>query len=140
MSKPRVLIDTNILLSGLIWNGNEAKLLEMAASGDIHLLIPGFVIEEARRVLQNKFPKHQHLLDKALGLLDYETLSHPTKASLDSALFVLRNPDDAVVLASILDVRPDYAVTGDEDLLTTDVKAIFPICKCAEFLKKLDGL
>jgi predicted nucleic acid-binding protein len=44
MNTPRVLIDTNILLSGLIWNGNESHLLEMSVDGEICLLIPEFVI------------------------------------------------------------------------------------------------
>jgi uncharacterized protein len=137
MSVPRVLIDTNVLLSGLIWNGNESHLLEMATSGDIRLLIPKFVINEARRVLAAKFPVHAHLLDEALNLLDYEVLASPSSHELESAQAVLRDPNDAEVLASIIESRPDYAVTGDKDLLTADVRAIFPTCTCVDFLRQV---
>lgn len=136
MSRPRILIDTNVLLSGLIWNGNESHLLEMAISGEVHLLIPSFVIGEARRVLANKFPKHAHLLDEVLRLLDHEVLDHPSADGLASAQSLLRDPNDAEVLASIVELQPDYAVTGDKDLLTAKVRTVFPICTCADFLNR----
>ena len=136
MRKPRVLIDTNILLSGLIWNGNEAKILDMSVSSNICLLIPEFVIDEARRVLALKFQEHAQLLDDVLSLLTYEVLSCPASVSLESARAVLRDPNDAAVLASIIDAQPDYAVTGDKDLLTPEVQAIFPTCRSADFLRR----
>jgi putative PIN family toxin of toxin-antitoxin system len=136
MNTLRVLIDTNILLSGLIWNGNESHLLEMSVDGEICLLIPEFVIEEARRVLELKFKEHVHLLDEVLGLLNYVCLQHPSEGSIESARAVLRDPKDAEILASIIEYKPDYALTGDKDLLTNDVQSIFPICRCADFLRE----
>lgn len=137
MNKVRVLIDTNVLLSGLIWEGNEAHLLEMSISGDLCVLIPEFVINEARRVLANKFPTHTGLLDSVLDIMHYETLPQPSSESIDTAKHVVRDVNDAVILASIIEFRPDYAVTGDKDLLTPEVQAIFPICRCRDFLCKV---
>lgn len=137
MSKPRVLVDTNVLVSGLIWNGNESRLLEMAIAGNIHLLVPEFVLGEAQRVLASKFPGHEQLLDQIIDLLDHEILGSPSTEKLESAKQVLRDPYDAEVLASIVESKPDYAVTGDKDLLTADVQAIFPTCSCREFLRRL---
>ncbi len=137
ISKPRVLIDTNILLSGLIWNGNEAQMLEMSISGDICILIPEFVIDEARRVISHKFPKHVGILDSVLDTLHHEILPRPTLDSLYSAKQVLRDVNDAEILASIVQFEPDYAITGDKDLLTTEVQAIFPTSRCKDFLLKI---
>ncbi len=134
--KPRVLIDTNVLLSGLIWNGNESRILELSLSGDIHLLIPELVITESRRVLEDKFPKHSHLLDDILPLLDSKILPKPSDTAIKSAVAVLRDPNDAEILASIIDSKPDYAVTGDKDLLTDSVLELFPICKSIDFLRR----
>lgn len=134
MNIPRVLIDTNILLSGLIWDGNESRLLEMSIGGEICLLIPEFVIGEARRVLELKFKEHVHLLDEVLGLLNYALLQHPSEESIESVRTILRDPNDTEILASIIEYKPDYALTGDKDLLTNDVQSIFPTCRCADFL------
>jgi uncharacterized protein len=139
MSRPRVLIDTNTLLSGLIWNGNEARLLEMSASGDICILIPELVIEEARRVLAFKFPQHSRLLDSALELLDHEIVPRPTSNNIAAAKRILRDANDGEILASIVESAPDHAVTGDKDLLTPEVQAIFLTSKCRDFLRKVDG-
>jgi putative PIN family toxin of toxin-antitoxin system len=136
MNKPRVLVDTNVLLSGLIWNGNEARLLEMSASGGIHILMSGFVLDEARRVLKSKFPSHTDLLESVLTILDCEILSRPSSQSLASATAVLRDVNDAEILASIIESKPDHAVTGDKDLLTPEVQAIFPTSRCKDFLRK----
>lgn len=134
MSQSRVLIDTNALLSGLIWNGNESRLLDMSIAGDIHLLIPQFVVDEARRVLDIKFPTHAHLLDEILHLFDHEILDHPSAEAISSMQSLLRDPTDAEVLASIVESSPDYAVTGDKDLLTPEVQSVFPTCTCSKFL------
>ncbi|HET6454531.1 MAG TPA: putative toxin-antitoxin system toxin component, PIN family [Armatimonadota bacterium] len=137
MSKPRVLIDTNILLSGLIWNGNEARLLEMAITGDVHLLVPEFVLGEAHRVLARKFPGHEQLLDEVIALLDHEILGHPSTERVESAKQMLRDPADAEVLASIIESKPDFAVTGDKDLLTADIRRMYGTCSCREFLRRI---
>jgi len=135
MSKPRVLIDTNVLISGLVWNGNESCLLEMSISRDIHLLIPAIVLTEARRVLDDKFPNHSGLLDDVLSLLDCEVLARPSHLALESAAAVLRDPNDAEILAAIIDSKPNYAVTGDKDLLTPNVRELFPTSRSADFLR-----
>jgi putative PIN family toxin of toxin-antitoxin system len=137
MSKPRVLIDTNVLLSGLIWNGNESRLLEMSASGGIHILIPEFVLEEARRVLKHKFPVHVDVMDSVVAMLDYEILPRPASESMIAAEQILRDINDVEILASIIEFRPDYAVTGDKDLLTSEVQSIFPTSRCRDFLRKI---
>ncbi|MHB1455576.1 MAG: putative toxin-antitoxin system toxin component, PIN family [Armatimonadota bacterium] len=137
MRKPRVLIDTNILLSGLIWSGNESHLLDMSVSGEICLLIPQFVIDEARQVLANKFPIHAHLLDEVLNIIAHEILDRPSAEKIESAQSLLRDPNDAEVMASIIEFNPDFAVTGDKDLLTPEVHAIFPTCRCIEFFHRL---
>jgi len=45
--KPRALLDTNILISGLFFlKGNEHKILELAEEGEIVLILPESVLRE----------------------------------------------------------------------------------------------
>jgi predicted nucleic acid-binding protein len=49
--KPIVLIDTNILISGLVLlRGNEHRILKLAEHKAITVILPQFVLEEARIV------------------------------------------------------------------------------------------
>ena len=55
--KLRVFLDTNVLLSSMVFAGNERKLLEAAIDGKLELVLSGDVIDEANEVLGRKFPK-----------------------------------------------------------------------------------
>jgi len=49
--KPTVLIDTNILVSGLVFlKGNEHKILKLAEDKTIVLILPQFVLHDATMV------------------------------------------------------------------------------------------
>lgn len=52
MPEPRVLMDTNVLISGLVFSGgNEHRILRLAEDGEITLVLPEFVLQETERVL-----------------------------------------------------------------------------------------
>jgi predicted nucleic acid-binding protein len=60
------MIDTNIIFSGIIWSGPEARLLDMARSGAFTLLIPDCVIGEVRAVVSRKMPAFLGILEEFL--------------------------------------------------------------------------
>ena len=66
MSRLTLMIDTNIIFSGIIWGGPEARLLDMALSGTFTLLIPDYVIGEARAVVSRKMPAFLGILEQFL--------------------------------------------------------------------------
>ena len=45
MAPDRVFVDTNVLLSGLIFDGNESRLLRLAIEGEIRLVIAEVVLK-----------------------------------------------------------------------------------------------
>lgn len=136
MRPDRVFLDTNVLLSGLIFRGNEARVLELAIQGRICLVLSRFVLQEARDVLQAKFSGHLHVLDAFLNLLGYELAADPGPESLSRAADMVRDPGDVPILAAIFDVKPDHALTGDKDLLTDAVRGVAPVKTCAEYLQR----
>jgi len=50
----RIFLDTNILISGIFFEGNEANLLDMT---EIDLITCEDVVEELQRVTKNKLKK-----------------------------------------------------------------------------------
>ena len=73
--KPTVLIDTNILTSGLVFlRGNEHRILKLAEDKTITLILPQFVLEEARIVFARRFPGHEALLTAFLSRAEHTVL------------------------------------------------------------------
>jgi putative PIN family toxin of toxin-antitoxin system len=137
MSRERVFLDANVIVSGLAYNGKQARILELADAGRIRLVLAEQVLVEARDVLENKFQLPRGVIDGLLSGIDYELAPLPSPEAVCEAAKLVRDPDDAVILASIVVVRPDVALTGDKDLLTDEVKAVAPMCTCADYLRRL---
>ena len=51
----RVVLDTNILISGLNFSGNERFVLELARRGRFELYLSPFILQETAGVLTRKF-------------------------------------------------------------------------------------
>jgi putative PIN family toxin of toxin-antitoxin system len=137
VSTDRVFVDTNVLISGLIFrHGKEAALLELADKRAVGLVLCARVIAEAQDVFDGKFTDRIQVLTEFLQRGRYELAPEPGEADLQVADRLVRDPNDVVILASILASKPDVALTGDKDLLTDEVKAVAPTCRCAEYLAK----
>ena len=50
----RLVLDTNVVVSGLIWNAPPRRLLDLAASGDIALFSSTVLLEELAGVLERR--------------------------------------------------------------------------------------
>jgi putative PIN family toxin of toxin-antitoxin system len=139
MSTHRVFVDTNVIISGILYDGgNEAGLLNGALLGRIRLVLAQVVIDETRRVLKSKFPQEEYEFEDFLSTVDCDLIDYPDKTAIEQASEMIRDPNDAPILASILLAKPDHAITGDKDLLTDEVKAVAPVCRCAEYLELID--
>ena len=51
----RVVLDTNVIVSGLNFPGNERLVLELALRGRFELCLSPFILEEVAGVLGRKF-------------------------------------------------------------------------------------
>lgn len=86
MSRLTLMIDTNIIFSGIIWGGPEARLLDMALSGTFTLLIPDYVIGEARAVVSRKMPAFLGILEQFLEQ-DFIVRSPHRQSSYESTIW-----------------------------------------------------
>ena len=129
--KPSVLMDTNILVSGLVFRrGNEHKLLQLVEDGALSLVLPDYVVAEAKRVLAAKFPGFEGLLDVYLAHVGARVVFwEETRLLVSASSLKVRDVKDAVVLASVLAVDPDFFVTGDVEL-REDAAAIIGSERC----------
>jgi putative PIN family toxin of toxin-antitoxin system len=147
-ARPRftVLIDTNILVSGLVFlGGNEHRILKLAEDKTITLVLPEFVLEEAREVLDRRFPGYEMFLDAFLLRAEHSVVPW-SRIEQDIALHQgeVRDAKDAAVLMSTILAKPNFTVTGDKTLREDmrrcrDIAGITTICSSSEILKKVSN-
>jgi putative PIN family toxin of toxin-antitoxin system len=108
--KPRLVLDTNVVVSAVLWGGKPELLLALAGEGEIRLFTSKHLHEELRATLDR--PKFAEAV-AATGLTvdeivsDYRRLSTRVRAAqLDRAYS--RDPDDDHVIACALAARADY--------------------------------
>jgi putative PIN family toxin of toxin-antitoxin system len=110
--KPRVLCDTNILVSAFIAGGPPSRVVESAIDGRIDLLIASPVIEELERVLSVKIGLDEGRINEITTLLNELASSRllPPPAAPPP---ITGDPDDDLILACAVEGHADVLVSGD---------------------------
>ncbi|MBU6485494.1 MAG: putative toxin-antitoxin system toxin component, PIN family, partial [Betaproteobacteria bacterium] len=125
---PRVVLDTNVVLSALLFaQGRLARLRAAWQQEDFHPLASTATIGELMRALT--YPKFKLTVDDQHELLaDYlpwcTTVSMPGKLPRTP---VCRDPFDAPFLQLAIVGKAGYLVTGDDDLLGLAARIRCPI-------------
>ena len=102
----RVMLDTNVLISALVFNSKVLNsVIDLASRGDDHLLLSAYVIDEAREVVRRKWPNRISAFDRFIARLNFELIE---AAEIVDGLFLIRDPMDYPVLY--------YALIGDADV------------------------
>lgn len=133
----RVVLDTNILVSGVIASGYSASILDAALRQEIKLVTSSHLLEEfseviTRRHIARKYPKASENADVLLDFLrafSILTPGIPTEA-------ISADRDDDFVLACALDESVDAIVSGDPHLLSLENYQGIPILSPKEFVTK----
>jgi uncharacterized protein len=136
----RLVLDTNTVVSALLWGGTPAKLVDAAQNKELALFCSLTLQHELLGVLQRgKFIKNLEARKlKVEDLLNgYKTL-----CQLVEPLPIARtsiDPDDDEVLATALAARAHLIVSGDrKHLLILKQFAGIPIVTAAEALAVLE--
>jgi putative PIN family toxin of toxin-antitoxin system len=118
----RVVFDTNILISGVLYSGKPSHLIELAVEGEIELVSSISIIQEFGDVLSR--PKF-HLDKEEQRLFTNFVIRLSTIVATESRFHVVKqDPDDMVVIAAF-DGKAPYIVSGDPHLV--DLKEILGI-------------
>ena len=134
----RVVLDTNIWVSGLLWGGNSGRILLLAESQQFNVAASQLLLEEIEAALL--YPKLQPQLRKVNETL--ESLGRRVRQLVaiypirSLSVENLRDPDDAIILATALAAKADAVVTGDRDLLILIEFSGIPILTASEFLAR----
>lgn len=136
----KVVIDTNVLISGSLWNGPPARLLEAAEQRKVELVLsPALLAEFAEVISRPKFAGRVAAKtitpDDLVGKLAKEvTIVSPILLPLPPEL---RDSNDLHVLACAVTAHADAIISGDEDLLTLQSFKGIPIINASQALRLL---
>ncbi len=135
----RVVLDTNIIVSGLLWHGSPRRVLDVARDGIIELYTSSALLEELQDVLsREKFAKRLEVVKvTAQNLTEgYAALATVVEAEPIEPV-ILHDPDDDAVLACALVADCEMIVSGDEDLLDLKNYQEIRILTAAGFLEEI---
>jgi putative PIN family toxin of toxin-antitoxin system len=110
----RVTPDTNVLISALLYDGNERGVLETAMKGRLRFVLSMEIIDELVRVLDKKFKVDPELTrDYVLRLNELSDFVTPRRLSRR----LVRYREDAKIIECAHSGHSKYIVSGDRDLL-----------------------
>ncbi|MSP38238.1 MAG: putative toxin-antitoxin system toxin component, PIN family [Deltaproteobacteria bacterium] len=120
MAKVRVVLDTNVYVSALLWTGIPHRLLRLAEEGDLALVTSPSILEELRDVLRRpKFRLRIRTLQTSVAEL-MESLLSVVEVIPDSVMepVIKRDPDDDKILACAVAAQAPWLISGDDHLLS----------------------
>lgn len=139
----RIVLDTNVLLSGLAYPGSiPGKILAAWRHGSVEVLLSSFILDELRRVLPRLAHRHRLSGAEMDDLVDILAIQAELVDPSPTDETDLRDAQDLPVLGSLLTALQSegtaYLVTGDKDLLILANR--YPILTPAQFWAIHGGL
>ena len=137
----RAVIDTNVLLAGLLWHGPPHALLEHVRAGTVSLVSSPALLAELADVIGRA--KFDAILTKSSTSRERSLAQVRQLAELIEPAPLLqpvcRDPDDDEVLALALAAKVNLIVSGDNDLLVLGSFEGVPIIDPAEAVRLIEA-
>ncbi|MFH1350263.1 MAG: putative toxin-antitoxin system toxin component, PIN family [Pseudomonadota bacterium] len=134
MNRHRIVLDTNVLISALLFGGNPRKILDLVISGSIDCTLSMEILDELKDVL--KRPKFGFSSDACLQIVE-ELHGICEIVSPSVRIDVIRpDPDDNRVLECALEAQADFIISGDPHLLDLGKFNKVTILNPSDYLKE----
>lgn len=134
-SDMKIVLDTNVLVSGIFWQGVPNKILEFWARSYFDVIATEKIILEYYSVIR-EIDNHRHLSDSWQLFIAENAI-----IVKDSTLIKLcRDPKDDMFINCALAGNADYIVSGDNDLLSLEIVLNKRIVSPSKFKKLFDNL
>lgn len=129
---PRVVIDTNIYISAIFWNGKPREVIDLGRDGKITIFTSLDIENEIAGKLKTTFKLAEEDVNQIL--LDFSTFTLPIR--INKQLIVVQDdPDDNKFIECAVECRANYIISGDRHLLNLKEYEGIKLIKSSEFLK-----
>lgn len=138
MPATKVVLDTNVLVSGLAYPASiPGRIVGAWRTGSLDVVLSRFILDELARVL----PALNHRLKwnaaDFADLVDILAIEADLVEPEPLPGGAVRDAADLPVLGTLLASKADYLVTGDKDLLVLSDR--YPILTPADFWRRHGG-
>ncbi|MCF0113471.1 MAG: putative toxin-antitoxin system toxin component, PIN family [Bacilli bacterium] len=131
-----MVVDTNIVISGVFFGGFPQKVVEAVSRGVFASYVSKSIVEEYREITEA-------FKEKGIGYFDAQLLSSFLNAvnlvEPKDSIAVCRDPDDDKFLECAVAAKALYIVSGDKDLLLLerykDIEIITAKNFCERYLR-----
>jgi len=130
----RVVADTNVLVSAIVFGGLPGRLIELAAEGYLQLVLSPPLIEELREVVRRKFGFSDAAAYQAETLL--RRISIVVEPQREVGI-ISEDPEDNRILEAALAGDAEIIVSGDHHLLALKRFGPIPVMSPRELLKRI---
>lgn len=137
MTALRVVLDTNVLVSGLAYPASvPGRIVNLWRQGGLDVALSRYILDELTRVLP-RLSRVSLTLDEIRDLVDSLMFLADVVEPVGSLDPDLRDAADQPVLATLIAAEAHYLVTGDKDLLVLAER--YPIITPALFWERHGG-
>ncbi len=131
----RLVLDTNVVVAGLLWHGAPRRLIDLAIDDESILLYssPVLIEELANTLGYARFVKRIALFETSIAALvaQYEALARLISPAHIPRV-VANDPDDDHVIACAIAAKAKLIVSGDQHLLSITSYQGIPILSPAD--------
>ena len=129
----RIVIDTNVLVSGVFFGGFPRKILSSVVSQKITACATAEIINEYEEIVQEMIDRKQGHIGRAIltPLINAMEIIEPI-----THVEICRDPDDNKFLGCAKDSHALYIVSRDKDLLVIEEYSNIQIMTAKKFYEK----
>jgi putative PIN family toxin of toxin-antitoxin system len=117
----RIMTDTNILISAILFPSSKAKRILERIVVEHQLVLCSYIIDELHRVFERKFWNKIEVLEPFLSELSFELVYTPKRFATDDYPSI-RDRNDLPILVSAILSDIDIFITGDKDFHAVDIE------------------
>lgn len=129
----RIVLDTNVLISGVFFGGFPRKILSSIVTRKLTACATAEIINEYEEIVQEMIDRKQGHINRTIlvPLIKAMEIIAPS-----SHIEICRDPDDDKFLECAKDSHALYIISGDKDLLVVEKYENIQIVTAKDFCEK----
>ncbi|MCD6574935.1 putative toxin-antitoxin system toxin component, PIN family [Candidatus Aerophobetes bacterium] len=110
-TRPKVVIDTNVFVSGLTFKGKPRRVLDLIWKGEIEVCVSSFILKELKETLEKDFAWEGERIEETIERIKRETLQVQPKTKIS---VIKEKESDNRILECGVEGKAQYIISGDK--------------------------